>query len=39
MQRVELLTEHFEDEPDKNLATYLKDLEEELRRERSGRGA
>jgi predicted DNA-binding transcriptional regulator YafY len=37
MQQVELLAQRFEDEPDKNLTAYLRELEEELRRERSGR--
>jgi predicted DNA-binding transcriptional regulator YafY len=38
MQRVELLAEVFEDEPDKNLAAYLRELEKELRGEQASRG-
>ena len=39
MREVELLDERFADEPDKDLAAYLRALEIELARERAGRAA
>lgn len=39
MHAVELLDDHFQDEPGKDLTAYLKVLEGELARERAGRSA
>ena len=39
MREVELLDEAFEDEPDKDLGAYLRQLEQEFGQARTGRGA